>query len=293
MIRSLLFIPGNSPAMLQNADVYGADALILDLEDAVAPSEKDAARALVRRAVASLHFACRALVVRINPVDSPFFEEDLRAMVPLAPDFLMPAKVRHTGDVLRISNAMAEQERLCGIEKGSVGLLPLIETAEGVENAYTIAGACPRVQGLLLGAEDLSSDLEAVRSVQGEEIAYARGRLVMAARAQRIDAYDTPFTAVNDLSGLQKDAAFARSLGFSGKAVISPRHIAAVNEAFSPTAAEIQYAQQVMLALEEGERLGKGAVSLFGKMVDKPIADRARRVLQQAEALGMRGQDDE
>jgi citrate lyase subunit beta/citryl-CoA lyase len=292
MIRSLLFIPGNNPAMLQNADIHGADALILDLEDAVAVREKDSARRLVRRAIMALDFGGTPLVIRVNPAGSPYLEDDLAAMVPLAPCFLMPTKVNNANDIQRLSARMAEIETANGLEIGAVGLIPLIETALGVENAFQIAASSPRVKGLFLGAEDLTSDLGAARSKGGQEIFYARGRMVMAAKACGIPVYDTPFTDVNDDEGLETDAAFAKSLGFDGKAAISPRHVASINQAFSPSLMEIAYARDVMAAIREGEAAGLGAVSLRGKMIDKPIVDRARRVLQAAEQLGLGGENE-
>lgn len=290
MRRSMLFIPGNSPGMLLNADIHQADAVILDLEDAVALNQKDAARVLVRRALTGLTYHGVEIIVRINPLGSGYTEEDIRAMVPLRPALLMPTKVAGPEDVLEVSRLILEAEQQNGMEAGSVGLMPLLETAAGVENAYAIAGCDPRVKAIFLGAEDLSSDLQATRSTAGDEILYARGRLVVAARAAGVDVYDTPFTDVNDDEGMEKDAAFARALGFTGKAAISPRHVAAINAAFSPSEQEITYAREVMAAIEEGERLGRGAVSLRGKMIDKPIVDRARRVLDAAQALGLGGE---
>lgn len=290
MRRSMLFIPGNSPGMLLNADIHQADAVILDLEDAVALNQKDAARVLVRRALTGLIYHGVEIIVRINPLGSGYTEEDIHAMVPLRPALLMPTKVAGPEDVLEVSRLILEAEQQNGMEAGSVGLMPLLETAAGVENAYAIAGCDPRVKAIFLGAEDLSSDLQATRSTAGDEILYARGRLVVAARAAGVDVYDTPFTDVNDDEGMEKDAAFARALGFTGKAAISPRHVAAINAAFSPSEQEITYAREVMAAIEEGERLGRGAVSLRGKMIDKPIVDRARRVLDAAQALGLGGE---
>ncbi len=292
MIRSLLFIPGNNPAMLQNADIHGADALILDLEDAVAIKEKDSARRLVRRAIRELGFGGAPLIIRVNPAGSPYLEEDLAAIVPLSPGYLMPTKVSGADDMRALSARMAAIEAESGLEAGSVGLIPLIETALGVENAFQIAGSGPRIKGLFLGAEDLTSDLGAARSKGGQEIFYARSRMVMAAKACGIPVYDTPFTDVNDDEGLEADAAFAKSLGFDGKAAISPRHVAAINQVFSPKLEEIAYAREVMAAIREGEAAGLGAVSLRGKMIDKPIVDRARRLLEAAEQLGLGGQND-
>lgn len=293
MRRTMLFVPGNNPGMLLNADIHGADALIFDLEDAVAPGEKDAARILVREALSAYDYAGAEIIIRINPLDSGYTQSDIRAMVPLRPALLMPTKVSGAEDVRAVSAMMAQAERDHGMPEGGIGLLPLIETAIGVEEAYQIASSDPRVKAIFLGAEDLSSDLQAVRSKENTEIAYARGRMVMAARAAGVDVYDTPFTDVNDEEGLLLDAAHARSLGFTGKAVISPRHVEAVNAAFTPTDKEIIYAREVMDVIEEGKRLGKGAVSLRGKMIDKPILDRAERILAVARALGLGGAEHE
>lgn len=286
MLRSLLFVPGNSPAMLLNADIHRADGIILDLEDAVAPDQKDAARILVRNAVRTLQYAVQALIIRINPLDTAFCREDLETIVPLRPAFIMPTKVAGEGDIRALDQMLRKIERKNGVEEGVTRLLALIETACGIENAYAIARA-PRVRALMLGAEDYTADLRAIRSRESGEIAYARSRIVNAARAAGIDAFDTPFTDVNDIDGLLNDAQAARALGFSGKAAISPRHIAGINAAFSPTAAEVRYARQVMDVIEEAQRLGRGAVSLRGKMIDKPIVERARQTLQMAYALNM------
>lgn len=289
MRRTMLFIPGNSPAMLLNADIHQSDAIILDLEDAVSPSEKDAARLLVKGAIRTLQYRGTEIIVRVNPLDTEFIRDDLETVIPLKPSLIMPTKVSGPDYVLAVSKMMADIEQANGMEEGAVGLIPLLETAEGIENAYQIARCDRRVKALFLGAEDLTSDLQAIRSKPSEEILYARGRIVMAARAAGVDVYDTPFTDVNDDEGLLKDATFARSLGFTGKASISPRHVPAINEVFSPSEKDIAYAREVMAAIEEARRLGKGAISLHGKMVDKPIVDRARRVLEAAEALGLTG----
>lgn len=286
MLRSLLFIPGNNPAMLQNADIHGADGIILDLEDAVAIDQKDAARLLVRNAILTLNYATPSLIIRVNPLETDFCRKDLETAVPLTPAFIMPTKVGSAEEVEQLGAMIAEIEEAHGLPVGSTSLMPLLETAKGIENAYAIACA-PRVRALLLGAEDYTADLHAIRSKESGEIAYARGRVLNAARAAGIEAIDTPFTDVNDPDGLRADAAHARALGFTGKASISPRHVEDINAAFSPSEAEVRYAQEVLLTIEEGRRLGKGAVSLRGKMIDKPIVDRAKQTLETARLLGM------
>lgn len=286
MLRSLLFIPGNNPAMLQNADIHGADGIILDLEDAVAIDQKDAARLLVRNAILTLNYATPSLIIRVNPLETDFCRKDLETAVPLTPAFIMPTKVGSAEEVEQLGAMIAEIEEAHGLPVGFTSLMPLLETAKGIENAYAIACA-PRVRALLLGAEDYTADLHAIRSKESGEIAYARGRVLNAARAAGIEAIDTPFTDVNDPDGLRADAAHARALGFTGKASISPRHVEDINAAFSPSEAEVRYAQEVLLTIEEGRRLGKGAVSLRGKMIDKPIVDRAKQTLETARLLGM------
>lgn len=289
MRRTMLFIPGNSPAMLLNADIHQSDAVILDLEDAVTPGEKDAARVLVRNAIQALDYGKTEIIVRINPLDTDYIRGDLEAIVPLKPDLIMPTKVSDAEYIHQVDQMMNEIEEKHGIPVGTVGLIPLLETAKGIENAYSIAKSSKRVKALFLGAEDLSTDLQAIRSKKSDEILYARGRIVLAARAAGVEVYDTPFTDVNDDEGLLQDATFARSIGFTGKASISPRHVSAINEVFSPSLEDITYAQEVMEAIEEGKRQGKGAVSLRGKMIDKPIVDRARKVLEAARELGLGG----
>jgi len=286
MIRSMLFLPGNSPGMLMNGDILGADAIILDLEDAVAPDEKDSARILVRNALRDLGFRGCSVAVRINAMDeNGFWQQDLEEVLPLQPDMLIPPKAEDADQIRELCAAMAKVEDDCGIKESTVKLVPLIETAQGLENAHRIAAAHQRVVGLFLGAEDLTADLRCARTKEGTEIFYARTRLVAAARAAGIDAYDTPFTDVHDDEGLLEDARFAKSLGFSGKAAISPRHVQGINRVFSPTRAEIDYAHEVLEAIETAKAQGKGAISLYGKMIDAPIVSRARQVLEMHRAL--------
>ncbi len=284
MRRSMLFFPGNSANMVLNADYLGSDSVIFDLEDAVAPTEKDSARILVRNAISSLEFH-REIIVRVNPLDSPYWQKDLEYIVPVKPDMIMPTKVGSAQDVLTFSEAIAREEEKNGIEKGTVKLIPLIETAQGVENAFEIASADERVAAIFLGGEDLTADLQCKRTKEGKEIFYARTRMVMAARAAGIDVYDTPWTDVEDYDGLIEDAKFAKSLGFSGKSSISPRHVRFINEVFSPTEEEIQYAKDVFDTIEKAKAEGKGVVSLRGKMIDAPIVARAKQVLEAAQAM--------
>lgn len=287
MRRSLLFLPGNNPNMLINASCLGADAVIFDLEDAVSPAEKDAARILVRNTLRYMDLSGCETVVRINSVDTDFFRCDLDVILPEKPDLVLLPKASTPADILTLDAYMTECEKRLGMECGSVGVIALIETALGVENAFAIATACPRVRGLFLGAEDLTADLRCKRTKEGREIEYSRTRLVVAARAAGIDVYDTPFTDVNDDEGIVEDASVAKALGFTGKASISPRHIDVINEVFSPSIKEIEYAYEVMAAIRKAKAEGKGAISLHGKMIDAPIVARAEQTIAMARELGL------
>ena len=292
MRRSMLFLPGNNPNMLINGGCLGSDAVIFDLEDAVAPAEKDAARILVRNTMRYMDFRGCEKIVRINSVDTAFWQADLDAVLPEKPDLILLPKAGCADDVLAADEYMTSLEQRLGFDKNTVGLMPLIETAMGVENAFAIASAADRVQALFLGAEDLTADLQCKRTKEGREIEYARTRLVVAARAAGVDVYDTPFTDVNDDEGIVVDTKLAKALGFTGKASISPRHVEVINSIFSPTEAEIDYAYEVMDAIELAKKQGKGAIALHGKMIDAPIVARAQRTIAMADALGIGRRED-
>lgn len=291
MRRSLLFLPGNTPNMLINGSCLGADAVIFDLEDAVSPAEKDAARILVRNTMTYMDFRGCERVVRINGIDTPYWKEDLDEILPCRPDLILLPKTGSAADIQEADAYITETEKRLGLAAGTVGLVALIETALGVENAFAIASASPRVAALFLGAEDLTADLRCKRTKEGREIEYARTRLVTAARAAGVDVYDTPFTDVNDDEGIETDAALAKALGFTGKASISPRHVETINRVFSPSQGEIDYAYEVMEAIRLAKEQGKGAVALRGKMIDAPIVERARQTIAMAREMGLGRED--
>ena len=291
MRRSMLFLPGNNPNMLINGNCLGADAVIFDLEDAVAPDQKDAARILVRNTMRYMDFRGCEIIVRINSIDTPYWKKDINAILPEKPGLILLPKTGSAQQVLEADAYITALEEKLGLTPDSVGLMPLIETALGVENAFSIASASKRVKALFLGAEDLTADLQCKRTKEGREIEYARTRLVTAARAAGVDVYDTPFTDVNDDEGIWTDTRGAKALGFTGKASISPRHVEVINAVFSPTEQEIDYAYEVMDAITQAEAQGKGVISLRGKMIDAPIVARARQTIAAAEALGLGRED--
>jgi len=287
MLRSMLFLPGNNPNLLINGNCLGADAVIFDLEDAVAPAEKDAARILVRNTLRYMDFTGIGRIVRINSIDTPYWQKDLDQVLPYRPDLILLPKTNSAADVLTADGYIAQLETKLGLPANSIGLMPLIETALGVENAFSIASSCSRVRALFLGAEDLTADLRCKRTKEGREIEYARTRLVVAARAAGVDVFDTPFTDVNDDEGIVTDANLAKALGFTGKASISPRHVEVINQVFSPSKEEIDYAYEVIRAIREAKAQGKGAVALRGKMIDAPIVARAERTISMAVEMGL------
>jgi citrate lyase subunit beta / citryl-CoA lyase len=284
--RSMLFIPGNNPGMLQSAGVFAADSVILDLEDAVSLQEKDTARILVSKAIARLDFGASEVVVRINPLNGPYGFLDLEAMAKVKPDALLIPKA----DVEQIQTAskmLDALEKDYSMEKGEIKLIPLIESAFGLDTITEVLRASSRNTAVLFGAEDYTADMGVRRTKNGEEILYGRNRVATACRALGVDAIDTPYTDVEDQEGLSEDTFKARNLGFTGKAAINPRQVDVIHRAFAPQTHEINYATRVMEAMEQAEREGKGVFSLDGKMVDAPIISRASQTLELARLLGL------
>ncbi len=260
--RTLLFIPGNNPGMLLNSDILGADGLIIDLEDAVALTEKDAARILVREYLTTFDTKTDVFV-RINPLDSPYFYEDLDAIKDLDIKGIVLPKAG--------IEPMEKLDEYLKENKLDFDIIALVETALGLELALDIVQKSDQVIGIFLGAEDLTLDLGAKRTKESNEIAYARSRIIAASKAMGIQAIDTPFTDTDDMEGLRIDTLNAKDLGMTGKAVISPRHVEDINIAFSPTEEEVDYAFRVIEGVKVANEKGLGAFSIEGKMIDKPI----------------------
>ncbi|MBZ9606600.1 HpcH/HpaI aldolase/citrate lyase family protein [Clostridium estertheticum] len=284
--RTMLFMPGNTPAMLQDAGILGADSIILDLEDAVSLTEKDSARILVSEAIKNVDYSNVEVVVRVNPFSTEFAQKDIDIIARVKPDTLMIPKAteEELKDINEILTNIEAQECFA---KGSIKLIPIVETAYGVENVYNIIKSCDRIVAVLLGGEDLTSDLGIKRTKEGEEVFYARNRVAIACRAMKVDSIDTPFTDTNDFEGLSKDTFKAKSLGFTGKAAINPRQIDTIHSVYAPTSEEVKYAKRVLEAMEEAEKEGKGVFSLDGKMVDAPVINRAKNTVELAKLLGI------
>lgn len=285
--RTMMFVPGNHPAMLKDAMIYGADALMFDLEDSVSPLEKDAARQLVYMALKTMDYTPCERVVRINSLSSPHGHADIEAMVAAGVEVIRMPKTETGQDVLECELAIAAAEQNYGREPGSVGMLAAIESAKGVLHASEIAACSTRLVGIALGAEDFCADLGVRRSTEGSELQLARQTIVIAAKAAGIDAFDTVFSNVADEGGLVAETTKIKALGFTGKSVIHPRQIEPVHRVFAPTEEEIRQAKRLITALQEAERRGSGVVAVDGKMIDRPVVLRAQRTLQLAEAMGI------
>ncbi|SDF36691.1 aldolase/citrate lyase family protein [Sporolituus thermophilus] len=282
--RSMMFMPGNNPAMLQNAGIYGADTVIFDLEDAVAVSEKDAARHLVHNAIKYLKYPCE-VAVRINHIQTPYGLEDLKVVLPAKPDLIRLPKAESARDIEEVDAIITEAEQTYGFAVGSIKMMAAIETAKGLMNAYQIATASPRMVALAIGGEDFIADLRTTRSKEGRELFVARSQLLLAARAAGVMAIDSVFTDVNDEEGFVAETKLIKELGFDGKSVINPRQIRLVHQIFTPTEKEIEHAKRILAAYNEALAKGLGVVAVNGKMIDTPIVQRAERVLAYAAAV--------
>lgn len=282
MRRTMLYLPGNNPNMLTRGHLFGSDGLILDLEDAVSASEKDAARILVREVLRRGDFGDCEVTVRLNGLDTEFWREDLAAVVPAGASGVRAPKVESPRMVKELDEELSLIEERAGLPVGRTKIFCLIETASGLWNAYDIAKASPRVAAIIPGGEDLAADLRTSRSDEGTELEWARRMLIVAARAAGVDALDTVYPRVNDDEGLRRETGFIKQLGFDGKSVIHPNQIPIVHDVFAPTEKEIESAKKIAAAAKEAASRGLGAVSVDGRMVDAPVVRRAEYTLLRA-----------
>jgi len=282
--RSRLYLPGNEPKYFLNASQHNPDAIILDLEDSVAPPAKDAARLLVRNALRAVDFGQCERMVRVNQGDRGL--ADLDVVVPQNVHLILIPKVE-TAEQVRAVDARAEKVRRAAGLESPCFLMPIVESALGCFNALAIATASPNVVALTIGLEDYTADLGAQRTPEGRESFWARQVVVNAARAAGVTPIDTVFSDFSDMEGLRQACLEAKSLGFEGKGCIHPRQVPVVHEAFAPSTEEVEKAKRIVLAFEEAERRGLGVVALGSKMVDPPVVKRALRTVQMAEALAL------
>jgi citrate lyase subunit beta/citryl-CoA lyase len=286
VLRSLLFVPGNRPAMIAKARTLGADALILDLEDGVAPDEKEQARRTVAEALETGFPESLVVFLRANGPESGLLDTDLReAFRPRCQGVCLP-KCEIPASVLASDARLRIAEDEWGTARGRVRLLPMIETAAGVLRAPAIARACPRICALGFGAEDFTANVGLVRSREGTELAWARTAVSLAAHAAGALPIDGIFADFRDEAGLRADTDEARRHGFAGKMLIHPAQIAPVHAAFAPTPEEVEHARAVVAAYAQARAAGSGVAVVDGAMVDRPVVLRAERVLAAAERGG-------
>jgi citrate lyase subunit beta/citryl-CoA lyase len=280
--RSMLYIPGNNAAMIQQGGVYGADCLLLDLEDSISPTEKDAARILLKHAIPAVDFYDAGVVVRVNHLDTPFGYADLQEIVPIQPDGLRLPKIESAVEVLNVIRLIEEIEDAHNLPHDKLTVEAMIETAIGVEHALEIANSSPRITAIAIGGQDLAADMGIALDKGVHSLDYASQRIVMAAKAAHIDVMDTVFVDIDDEDGLREAAQHARQMGFTGKAAINPRQIDIINEVFTPSEREIADAIDIVAAYNRHMSVGVGVFALHGKMVDAPVVARAERILDLA-----------
>lgn len=277
--RSRLYLPGNEPKFFSNAGLHKPDAIILDLEDSVAPNEKNSARYLVRNALCSVDFYGAERMVRINQL--PMGLDDLHFVVPYNVNVILIPKCESAmtvKDVEEEINIIKAQKNISEI----IYLIPIIESALGVINAYEIATASDLVCALTIGLEDYTADMGIERTNEGKESFYARCAIANAAKAANVQAIDSVFSDVNDMEGLRQSVLEAKAIGFEGKGCIHPRQIKVVHEAFAPTINEIEKAKKIICAYEEAKKQGTGVTTIGSKMIDAPVVKRALRVIELA-----------
>ena len=279
LLRSLVFVPGNRANMLERALGFGADIVMVDLEDSVPPGEKAAACELAVEWAPRLAAAGRRVMVRVNSLDTGLAADELAAVV--CPDLagISIGKGNTAWDLEQVDRLLAPLEAGAGMAAGSIKVVPWIETAMAIVHVYEMARASQRIVGIAFGAEDYTNDMGVIRNDFGEECYYARSAVAVAARAAGVGALDGPFVGFRDPDGLRKDAGTARQMGYTGKFAIHPAQIDIINETFSPNPDDVAYARRVVAAWEEAEAAGRGSLSIDGRMVDVPVVKRAQNLL--------------
>jgi citrate lyase subunit beta / citryl-CoA lyase len=284
--RSRLYLPGNNPKLMINAGIYGADAIILDLEDSVAPERKNEARFLVRNALRAIDFKGAERMVRINQL--PEGLTDLKFVVPNGVDLILVPKCESANQLKEVEQNIVS---IAGTKEHNILLMPIIESSLGVANAYEIASASKSIVAMTIGLEDYTADIGVQRTINGDESFYARSVVVNAARSVGIRPIDSVFSDVGNIDLLADTIKRSKSLGFVGMGCIHPRQIPVIHQYFAPDENEINKAMQVVLAFEAARQRGSGVVALGSKMIDPPVVKRAVDTIRQAEELGVLTKD--
>ena len=284
-LRSLLFVPGNRYTMLEKAPYLGADALVPDMEDSVPAPGKDDAREAIHSMLPQIAVEPPVIIPRVNTLASGLIQDDLLAIVGPYIDGVTVGKVESREEVLEICSILAATEKHVGVSEGTTRLIPWIETARGVANALAICQSSDRIFALAFGADDYALDMGIIRSEEGSELIYARSVIVTAARVGGLIALDTPYTRYRDQRGLLQEITLARQFGFNGKFVIHPNQIDPTNTGFSPSTKEVEVARRIVEMYELSEAQGHGTASLDGAMIDRPVVERARRLLTSVQSI--------
>ena len=282
--RSRLYLPGNEPKYFINAGLHAPDAIILDLEDSVHHAEKDVARLLVRNALRAVDFGAAERMVRINQL--PLGLADLEEVIPQAPDLILIPKVETPKQVSDVVGAVDSTAKQTGITR-PIWLMPILESAVGIENAFAIANASERIAGITVGLEDYTADLGVVKTPEGSESLYARMRVVNAAHAAHVQGIDSVYSDVDDADGLLRWGEASRAMGFEGMGCLHPIQIEIIHRAFAPTASELEKALNIVDAYEDAQARGLGVVSLGSKMIDAPVVQRALKLVARARQMGI------
>ena len=285
--RTMMFLNAQKPSLIKDPYVYKPDSIMLDLEDAVAENQKDAARFSLYHALQEIDYHGMERVVRINGLDTPYWEEDIRCAVHGGCDSIRIPKTETADDVKLVEDAVAKAEKEAKRPDGSVLIMAALESARGVMNALSICEASERLFGVALSGGDYTKDLQTRITGTGVELAGARQQMIIAARAAGVQCFDTVYTDLDDMEGFRKEVEMIKLMGFDGKSVINPRQIDIVHEIFTPTEKEVIFAEKVVREIDEKKAQGIGVFTVDGKMIDVAFYDGAKRTIELAKASGV------
>lgn len=285
--RSMMFLNCQKPGLIKDPYIYKPDSIMLDLEDAVAENQKDAARYSLFHALKEIDYKGVERVVRINGLDTPHWQEDVRVCVAGGADTIRIAKTESAKDVHIIEEAVTKAEQEFGRPEGSTLLMAALESCQGVLNALEICQSSDRLFGIALSGGDYTKDLQTVISGTGVELAGARQHMIMAARAAKVQCFDTVFTNLDDMETFEEEVKMIKMMGFDGKSLVNPRQIDVVHKIFTPSQKEIIFAEKVVREIDEKKDLGIGVFTVDGKMIDIAFYDGAKRTIALAKASGV------
>ena len=288
LLRSLVFVPGNRPNMLERALGFNADVVMVDLEDSVPPAEKVNAREVAGEWVPRLRNQGHRVMVRVNSLDTGLTRDELEALVSSDLSGVSLGKAESPQELQDADELITSLESAAGVEPGQVKLIPWIENAPAVMDPYRMATASPRIIAIAFGAEDYTNDIAVQRTDTGEEVYFARAQTAVAAHAARVACLDSPFVGFRDPDGLREDIRVIRQMGYTGKFAIHPAQIDIINKEFTPTEDEVAYAKRVVDAFREAESVGRGSADLDGRMIDVPVFKRAENLLARMAAIESR-----